>query len=387
VIAIAVLSLTFLGFASAASAGPDAYLCKATTARGAIPQTFAAEACFDGKTLTIRNDLQIPMSVEVRGDVGKPSRTETDFGIAAEATRAVSSDPRMLLPGDTLRFPIGGGAAGVRLTAGKYADFYDLASTVAGFLPGDAGSKINAVTAFVRELNEDFVKYHECRDGAKHSHSREVGCHISLVRNVGFAAGRAGLTGLTKGALAVIASTVTFDKWFEATLGNLKALIHSGTIRLTALPTPSTPTAYGVPLSSLCANQAVRIQAINGCPYPGATLIGSTNFAYAVLVENNNESVSPTYWNLIDFPASTCTSIQLTFGLPSSGSRPGDSASIEVVGAGGTRLAAANVTYGSVATLSAELDDERWKLENSASDTEDEIAINGVATCSTSGGY
>jgi hypothetical protein len=235
VLAMLVL-MALLAFAGVARAGPDPYLCDMTTARGAIPNSFSAQGCFDGRTLTISNNLGIPMSVQVRGDVGKPTRTETDYGIAADATRAVSSDTRILLPGDTLRFPIGTGAAEVRLTGGRYADFYELASTVAGFLPGGASGEVQAVTAFVKELNEDFRKYHECEGKARHNFFRRAGCHVIFVRNVGFAIGRAGVTGLARGALGAIISTATFDKWFSASVGNLKALIHSGTIRIGAVP-------------------------------------------------------------------------------------------------------------------------------------------------------
>jgi hypothetical protein len=141
VVLAAVLGLSsLLVLAASAWAGPDPYLCNMTTARGAIPSSFATQACFNGRTLTISNNLSIPMSVQVRGDVGNPTRTETDYGIAAEATRAVSTEPRVLLPGDTLRFPTGLGAAELRLTAARYADFYVLATTIADFLPGGASA-------------------------------------------------------------------------------------------------------------------------------------------------------------------------------------------------------------------------------------------------------
>ncbi len=377
-----------LVLAPAASAGPDRYLCDMTVARGAIPSSFAAQACFDGRTLTISNDLSIPMSVQVRGNVGNPTRTETDYGIAAEATRAVSTDPRILLPGDTLRFPIGSGAAELRLTAGRYADFYVLASTIADFLPGDTSTDVQAVTTLVKEINEDFTKYHDCEDRAGHSLVHKAGCHVILVRNVSFAIGRAGITGVASGALGAIVSATTFSKWVSASTGNLKALLHSGTIRLAAIPNSSSAppvTQYSVPLSALCSNSGVQLHAVNGCPYNGSTLVGSTTFAYTLLIEDNDESVSPRYWNLIEFPASTCSSIKLSFGMPTTGSAPGDTASIQV--AGGTSPTSTSAPYGLVASLSATLNGQPWTLQNSATSSDDQIAVNGDATCSTATGY
>lgn len=388
VLATVLVSSLLLVLAPAASAGPDPYLCNMTVARGAIPSSFAAQACFDGRALTISNDLSIPMSVQVRGDVGNPTRTETDYGIAAEATRAVSTDPRILLPGDTLRFPIGSGAAELRLTAGRYADFYVLASTIADFLPGGASADVQAVTTLVKEINEDFTKYHECEDRAGHSFVHKAGCHLVLVRNVNFAIGRAGVSGLASGALGAIVSATTFSKWVSASTGNVKALLHSGTIRIAAVSsTGSAPpvTQYSVPLSELCSGAGVQLHAVNGCPYNGSTSVGLTNFAYTILIEDNDESVTPLYWNLIEFPASTCSSITLSFGMPTTRSNPGDIASIQVAGTAGP--ASMSAAYGAVASFSATLNGQPWTLQNSATNTDDQIAVNGLATCSTPTGY
>jgi hypothetical protein len=151
-------------------------------------------------------------------------------------------------------------------------------------------------------------------------------------------------------------------------------------------PPPPPPPPSTVPLGSLCDSDFVTVNAAKGCPYTGTTTIGTSSFAYTVLVKSNNDSVSPAYWDLIDFPATTCRSITLTFGLPNDGSQPGDTASIEVV----TQSMApqsATVAYGGVGTLTATLDGGQWSLENSASNGKDPIAINGVATCSSSTGY
>ncbi|HEV3321836.1 MAG TPA: hypothetical protein VG147_06525 [Solirubrobacteraceae bacterium] len=128
------------------------------------------------------------------------------------------------------------------------------------------------------------------------------------------------------------------------------------------------------------------MHAVNGCPYLGTSQIGFDAFERAILIEDNNESVLPTYWNLIDFPATSCSSINLTFGMPTDGSQPGDTASIQVT-AQTLAPQSATVGYGQTAKLEATLDGHPWSLENAATSTDDKIAINGVASCSTPSGY
>jgi hypothetical protein len=234
VIASGVAALVMLLLAAVAQAGPDPSLCRMTVARGAIPHSFAAEACFDGSTLTIRNNRSIPMSVAVRGAVGSPSRSETDYGLAALATRAVSTDQRMLLPGDTLRFPIGAGAAEVRLWGGENWGFYELASTVAAFIPGSPSADLQSFTALIKELNDDFTQYHACEQKGRRNLLRKATCHALLARNVAFAIGRAGVNALSTGVSAAILSAVTFSRWVSASVGDVGVLVHSGTIKLKA---------------------------------------------------------------------------------------------------------------------------------------------------------
>jgi hypothetical protein len=76
----------------------------------------------------------------------------------------------------------------------------------------------------------------------------------------------------------------------------------------------------------------------------------------------------------------------LTFGLPADGSQPGDTASVEVVTPSGAPQSV-TVAYGSVGTLTAALDGQPWSLKNSASNADEQIAINGIASCTTSSGY
>jgi hypothetical protein len=165
-----------------------------------------------------------------------------------------------------------------------------------------------------------------------------------------------------------------------------KLLLEDASIPKHGPSAPALP-AYGpVPLATLCSNPEVQLHAVNGCPYLGTSQIGFDDFERAILIEDNNESVLPTYWNLIDFPATSCSSIDLTFGMPTDGSQPGNTASIQVT-AQTLAPQSATVGYGQTAKLETTLDGHAWALENAATSMEDKIAINGVASCSTPSGY
>lgn len=148
---------------------------------------------------------------------------------------------------------------------------------------------------------------------------------------------------------------------------------------------PQTLTPHRVSLGTLCNNKNVQINAQNGCPFKGVTKIGATKFHYLILIANNDQSVHPAYWDLINFPRTSCQSIQLSFGMPTSGSKRKDIAWIKVVTKAGTQ--SLSVKYGQVATLTATLYGDAWSLKNSATNPNDEIAINGTGSCGTSSGY
>jgi hypothetical protein len=156
-------------------------------------------------------------------------------------------------------------------------------------------------------------------------------------------------------------------------------------VHYTATQRPPTR-SLSVSLATLCSNPSVQSNAVNGCPYLGSSQVGAEEFAHAILVEDNDESITPAFWDLFNFPSGTCETVRLSFGMPDNGSSPGDSASLRVK-AGSLAPVSATVSYGRLGTLEASLDGQRWSLENSATNTDDKIAIDGTAQCSTSTGY
>jgi hypothetical protein len=213
------------------------------TSRGAIPTNFGIEACTDAKNVYLHNNLTAALTVKVSGNVGPAKRSESDFGLAADATRLNSTDPWLLLPGDTLRIPIGPGAASFRVYDSPSAGFYALALTLQTFIPGSGPAVIGAFTALVSELNSDFGQYEGCLAGK--NWLEQLGCDALLTRNVDFAFTRAAVSAIATGALSAILAGATFTKWLGAQVPNVEAVLGSGTIVIAAAPqvVPTTTTA------------------------------------------------------------------------------------------------------------------------------------------------
>ena len=227
-----------------ATAGPAPSLCHMSKTRGAIPSSFAVDACFDGTKLMLRNSIDVALGVITRGDVGRPSRLESDVGLAALATRAHSHDPNLFLPGDLLRFPIGPGAASARL-AGSSTAFYALAHTVAEFIPGKPNAVLGAFTGLSTELAADMAQYRDCLVGK--NWLGQLGCQTLQTRNVSFAVGRAGFKVGANAIVGAILSGATFAVWANAQPGQIKAILHSGSIRLSPVPPDNGAAGSGGP--------------------------------------------------------------------------------------------------------------------------------------------
>lgn len=251
VLSMVIFSMT----APAAQAGPDAGLCQMNTSRGNIPASFAIDACINKTNVYLRNDLTVALTVEARGNSGPVKRTESDYGLAADATRLKSHDPWLLLPGDALRIHLGSGPASFRVFASPLAGFYALATVVQTFIPGTGPAVTGAFTTLVTELNADFVQYKECLVGK--NWIGQLGCEALRTRNVSFAIARAGVTGIASGALAVILAAATFVKWADVQVPAVEAIRDSGVIRVAGVaPPPPTPTASPQPSAPATAAPA-----------------------------------------------------------------------------------------------------------------------------------
>jgi hypothetical protein len=140
-----------------------------------------------------------------------------------------------------------------------------------------------------------------------------------------------------------------------------------------------------VSLKDLCSAPNASNNSMNGCPALGTASIGSISFNYASHVSNNNQSVYPAFWDLLNFPATSCSSVVLRFGMPSDGSLAFDMSYLKVV-QHGAKAQTASVRYGSETTFTVALDGSPWEVENSATSQDDQIVINATASCYTADG-
>jgi hypothetical protein len=230
-------------------AGPAPGLCQMNSSRGTIPANFAIEACSDGQYVYLHNNLTVALTVKVHGNVGPAKRSESDYGLAADATRLNSNDPRILLPGDTLRIEIGPRAALFRVYDSRSAGFYALALTLQTFVPGSGPAVIDSFTSLVSELNADFGQYKGCLAGK--NWLEQIGCDALFTRNVNFAIARVAVSAAATGALSAILAEATFSKWLVAQVPNVEAVLGSATIFMagaarvvptTTATVPTTPT-------------------------------------------------------------------------------------------------------------------------------------------------
>jgi hypothetical protein len=239
-IALSSLCASTLCLAAPAGAALSRGLCRSNSDRGSIPQSFAVRACFDGTKLYVRNNLDVALGVATSGSVGSPHRTESNYNLEVDVTRLRSKDPNVLLPGDTLAFPIGSGGARIKLRGTSTTSFYFLAATVAHFFPiPKVGGLAESFATWLGELDADGHQYLDCERSASLVH--RLGCKALLVRNIGFANARFivhGALTLAKSNLGKILSTalglIEGASWANTQPSQVKTILHSGTISLRA---------------------------------------------------------------------------------------------------------------------------------------------------------
>ena len=109
--------LVFVAPTTTATAVPVSTLCTANDARGVVPAVFPLDACVDGSSVTVRNDLQVPVLVRREGEVGDSVRLHERGSPTATVLRILTDAPtrEILMPGDVVRWPVGLGAAALHV--------------------------------------------------------------------------------------------------------------------------------------------------------------------------------------------------------------------------------------------------------------------------------
>jgi len=189
----------------------------------------------------LRNSSAFALKYSTTGDVGKVTRKQTDYGPAADATRLKYRVADLFLPGDTLSLPVGPHGTSVSVSGSPADEFYALASILAPLVPAGKFAGVATVfTGLVSELQADTAQYEDCKRSS--SSLQRLSCKPLLVRNVGFALGRAGvgaLTAVVKGGASEIIGTfltvVTGIRFAYNRVSTDPALLHSPTLRIAAL--------------------------------------------------------------------------------------------------------------------------------------------------------
>jgi hypothetical protein len=140
--------------------------------------------------------------------------------------------------------------------------------------------------------------------------------------------------------------------------------------------------SYGnVPLSSLCKAAGATIGG-DDCQ-GGNVQVGSNLFVYAI-AGNSGRFEPPKFGTIVNFPATTCRTIDLTFTLDSNASQPGETADIQIIQVT-TAPEVASTAQGIAGTLAATLDGGPFYIQNSAT-SGDNIYYNGTANCWSASG-
>ena len=152
-----------------ASAVPVADLCTPDAARGGVPDGFALDACVDATSLTVRNELDVPVLVRRDGDVGAPVLVHERGSAPASVLRLVTGGDELLMPGDVARWPLGAGAGNLSVADLEPA-IAAIVDTLGASLPrlgatdGDQ-ENVQAFAVVVREMAVTIEERMACVDG------------------------------------------------------------------------------------------------------------------------------------------------------------------------------------------------------------------------------
>jgi hypothetical protein len=249
VVAAAVAAIVCTVGPAAAYAEPAAGLCAMSAERGAVPDDFPIAACVDGSDIWLRNLLQVPIGLAVTGDTGTPVTLQPDQGIAAIVTRSLRADALLLMPSDTMRIPVGRGAATVRIANTDAGGVYLVAVTLATFLPFPAPVAIHEAFAdLVRSTADALAEYRDCLVGR--NWIGQIGCRATLVRQLDQAllldSARVVLQFVPPARLlALLLDSATYLKFVEAQAPAIERIADSArTITQSASVSPATDTDW-----------------------------------------------------------------------------------------------------------------------------------------------
>jgi hypothetical protein len=297
-----------------ADAIPAGGICSMNTARGAVPGTFALDACVDGSAIWLHNQLSVPVHVGMTGNTSPIAIVSPDQSTAAIVTRVRYPDPSILMPGDLARIPIGSGAASVTVLDANAAGFYAEAVTLSAFLPLGVGIQIyDAIADGIAAIVEANVQYKSCLVGA--NFIKQEACDIVFKSKVVYQVGKMIVVGLAKGALSIVLNFANWASFTSEQVPSVATIAHSqrtlsqsgkaGALTVPSpAPTPSTPkpsqTGSGGSGNTVVNRTAIVSydQMRGGAPYWGRSSKGWQGFTAA---SNTITTVGVT-WNDNNYP-------------------------------------------------------------------------------------
>lgn len=229
------------GVAVPAWAGEDPGMCQTDKSRVTIPDSLPVKACFDGKTLHLLNDTEIPVAVTLEGDdTDMPQRSpQGDIGASqmlafirpgefSAAPQINGADFRtgVVPPGYYLKTGVGNSQVKVRISEAdaQTQRMYFVAEATWRYAPlkGNAESA-KTIATFVSEIAKVGDEYIRCLD--RNNAWGDVHCVFLADRNIVFAVGRAAFNGLTKDLPKAVMSLFDTAKWRSAVNDDRQSLI------------------------------------------------------------------------------------------------------------------------------------------------------------------
>ena len=216
--AFAALAITI---ASPATAAATASICESSTERGTVPDKFPLDACVDGKSIWIRNNLTVPVTIATSG-VSGIQHLNADLSLEALITRRAVHDDHVIMPNELVRFQLGSGPGSVGLAKLSAAGVYLAAKVFATYAPIPGVGEYGAVTQLVTELSQDYGQYNDCIKGG--DSKKVVACRLRLEWNLGYAVGRAAISGFGGGIVGTLAGTASLLQWTSGQVAAVRQL-------------------------------------------------------------------------------------------------------------------------------------------------------------------
>jgi len=172
----------------------DRTLCEAKDdPRVTIPKDDGLNACWDGRTLTVRNRGPLVQQISVAGSAGKPRHALSTPPSAASAYIASTTQDDVIAPGYTAEVEVGAKFGSVGIYAAPTATLwrYAVARVFEGFLPGKGVSTYGIVADATNAVYDTVADAAACVEGR--NVLQRVPCAAQFTVGIGLALSTAGL--------------------------------------------------------------------------------------------------------------------------------------------------------------------------------------------------